>query len=249
MLIDTPDRPFTDPAKITLFAAGSLSQAFKKVADTFSRDKGIVLNAEFGSTGRMAKLIEDGMECDVFASADMETPQKFVDSGRCKTVIPFVRNDIVALARKSSGLTTDSLHRFITSPDCVNIGISDPETQPCGANAVRALSRTLSKDDLNKKICIITGGLDKKKEKFVGQKSDYAVALEEGTDLLLIFRTTAKRVFTQLEDAEIIELPPLMEVIAQYGITIFTENPSTCSLVDYLESETARNIFEECGFR
>ena len=102
-------------AKITLFAAGSLSQAFKDVATVAQTKLGIALAIECGATARMARLIEDGAACDLFVAADMQTPQKFVDDGRAAAVIPLIRNDTVAVARKDLGLTSATLQRFLST--------------------------------------------------------------------------------------------------------------------------------------
>lgn len=238
-----------DPHKAILFSAGSLSQAFKKVGNEILADQGLCLEVDFGSTARMAKLIHEGSACDVFVAADMTTPQKFVDCGRSNNVIPLVRNDMVAIARKDLGLSTETLRSYLLTAGPSRVGISDPETQPCGTNAIKGLSRVLCEDAVNRTIRIVTGGLGKKKEKAPGEKSDYAVALEKDTDLLLVFRTTARKVCAQLGTVEIIELPPSMAITAQYGMTAMNDTPSVQSLIDYLQTQKVKNIFETCGFK
>lgn len=249
MLIYGPDTFRVTSPKLVLFAAGSLSQAFKKFTEIFYEDHSIELETEFGSTARMAKLIKEGSPCDIFASADMETPQAFVDAGKVTDVLPFLRNDTVAVARKNMGVNSDNLPYFLTSAGPSRIGISDPETQPCGANAIRALSAVLSADALNRAIHIVTGGLDKKKEKTCGAKSDYTTALEEKLDLLVVFRTTAQKICAQSDQAEIIELSSHMAVTAQYGIAVLNNTDTTRRLLHDLQSEKARCIFKEYGFK
>ena len=242
------DRP-ADPPKAILFSAGSLSQAFKKVGDAFLADQGLCLEADFGSTARMAKLIYEGSACDVFVTADMTTPQKFVDAGRSKNVIPLVRNDMVAIARKDLGICSDTLCSYLITASPSKVGISDPETQPCGANAIKGLSHVLDEDAIRRTVRIVTGGLDKKKEKAPGQKSDYAVALEKDTDLLLVFRTTARKVCSQMDTVETIELPSCMSITAQYGMTALSNAPQAHSLIVYLQTERVKQIFEDYGFQ
>lgn len=247
----TPHNPehLTTPARVILFAAGSLSQAFKEVAHAIQADHGIAIVAEYGSTARMAKLIKEGAVCDIFAAADMATPQKFIDSGKGKIVIPFIRNDTVAVARKGLGLSSATLKSFLVSASPASIGISDPITQPCGANARKALSAILPEEALDKAIHIVTGGLDKKKEKAPGEKSDYTVALEKDVDLLILFRTTAQKICAQSDQAELIELPCSMRITAQYGMAILNEKPATNALADCIQSQKIRRIFQKYGFQ
>lgn len=239
----------TNIPKAILFSAGSLSQAFKKVGDAIMADRGLCLETDFGSTARMAKLIQEGSACDVFVAADMTTPQKFVDAGRSRNVIPLVRNDMVAVTRKDLGISSDTLCSYLLTAGPRKVGISDSETQPCGANAIKGLSRVLSGDALNRTIRIVTGGLEKKKEKSAGEKSDYTVALEKDTDLLLVFRSTARKVCMQSDMAEIIELPSPLATTAQYGMTALRDTPSVHSLIDYLQTQKVTNIFEAYGFK
>ncbi len=248
MTLHKPEHPDA-LKKVILFAAGSLSQAFKDVAHAIQAEHGMTIAAEFGSTARMAKLIEEGAACDIFAAADRETPQKFVDSGKAKIVIPFIRNDTVAVARKNLGVTSATLQGLLASVSPASIGISDPLTQPCGANARKALSAVLPEDILNKAVHIVTGGLDKKKEKAPGEKSDYTVALEKDVDLLILFRSTAKKICAQSDQAELIELPPSMRITAQYGMALLNEKPATRALADYIQSQKMRRIFEKYGFQ
>lgn len=235
--------------KVILFAAGSLSQAFKEAAHVVRTVYDIHLELECGSTARMAKLIEEGMPCDIFAAADMATPQNFVDAGKAKSVIPFIRNDIVAVTRKGSGITALTLPEFLTAAAPASIGISDPATQPCGANACRALGAVMPEGRLKQTVHIVTGGLDKKKEKEQGEKSDYTLALENGLDLLILFRTTAHKICAQSEQAEMIDLPAPMRVTAHYGMILLNDKDETGRIGTYLQSQAAKQIFQKYGFQ
>lgn len=235
--------------KVALLAAGSLSMVFRDVARNILSDKNIVLDTEFGSTARMAKLIHDGTPCDIFASADTETAQAFVDLKKAECVIPFVRNDIVAVSRKDFGITEDTLSGFLTQARPLSIGISDPQTQPCGAGAVKSLSNVLPQEGFHDKVRIVTGGMDKKKEKAAGEKSDYTLALEREADILLVFRTTAKKICAQADWAETIELPSPMKVTSQYGLVMLTDNPQSRDVVDFICSKESKGLFESYGFQ
>lgn len=235
--------------KTILFAAGSLSQAFKDVAQAVQAEQGIVLEIECGATARMAKLIAEGAPCDLFAAADMQTPQKFADAGKAAAVIPFIRNDTVAVSRKNMGITSTTLRQFLATASPASIGISDPATQPCGANARQALAHVLSDDLLNRAVHIVTGGLDKKREKAPDEKSDYTVALEQDVDLLLVFRTTAQKICAQSEQAAVIELPDSMRVTADYGMILLNDKAATRAIADYLQSQKAKHIFQKHGFQ
>lgn len=63
--------PSTSPAPLTIFAAASLTDAFRSLGAAFTRENpGAELTFNFGGSQQLAAQLEQGARADVFASAD-----------------------------------------------------------------------------------------------------------------------------------------------------------------------------------
>ncbi len=58
------------PGKLVVFAAASLATALKAIEPIFVKEKGGAVAISYGSSGVLAKQIEQGAPADVFISAD-----------------------------------------------------------------------------------------------------------------------------------------------------------------------------------
>src|ERR1700733_13354288 len=59
-----------DPSKVTVYAAGSLREAFEAAGPAFTKKTGIVAIFNFGGSDTLATQIKLGAPADVFASAN-----------------------------------------------------------------------------------------------------------------------------------------------------------------------------------
>src|SRR5215217_8132093 len=57
-------------ASVTVFAASSLTDAFKELGGAFESDTGIPVTFNFGASSQLRTQLEQGAAADVFASAD-----------------------------------------------------------------------------------------------------------------------------------------------------------------------------------
>src|ERR1700742_119337 len=69
--------------KVRIAAAADLSHAFSELATEFQSKTGIVLEVEFGSSGLLAKQIEQGAPFAMFAAANPEYLEQVVKAGKC----------------------------------------------------------------------------------------------------------------------------------------------------------------------
>jgi molybdate transport system substrate-binding protein len=96
---------------IVVFAASSLTDAFKDIAQDFQREHPsarVVLS--FGGSSQLAVQLENGARADVFASAD----QAQMDAAKRAGVIPspdqtFVKNRLVVIAPRDNPAAVSSL--------------------------------------------------------------------------------------------------------------------------------------------
>jgi molybdate transport system substrate-binding protein len=89
------------PAKINVFAAASLTEAFNAAGPAFTKKTGIAVTFNFGGSDTLATQIKQGAPADVFASANL-TQMKVVNDAGLVAGAPktFAKNRLVLVAPK-----------------------------------------------------------------------------------------------------------------------------------------------------
>jgi molybdate transport system substrate-binding protein len=87
-------RPAAQQAKLTVFAASSLTDAFPKI-DRSAR-------YSFAGSNALAAQIRLGAPADVFASANMALPKELHESKLCSKPVVFTRNALVLIVPRSN---------------------------------------------------------------------------------------------------------------------------------------------------
>jgi molybdate transport system substrate-binding protein len=118
-------------ASVTVFAASSLTDAFKEIGAAFETDKGVPVTFNFGSSSQLRTQLEQGASADVFASAD----QAQMDNARKANVIngadvTFARNRLIVITPKNNPARIQSAAdianrgvKFVTAAPEVPIGV------------------------------------------------------------------------------------------------------------------------------
>jgi molybdate transport system substrate-binding protein len=132
--------PTVQRQEITVAAASDLTPAFEEIGRSFEQATGIKVVYSFGSTGNLARQIENGAPMDVFAAANVE----YVDGLERKgLIIPgtkalYARGRITIWLREESGLPVAKLSDLV-QPAIKRIAIANPEHAPYGIAAREAL--------------------------------------------------------------------------------------------------------------
>jgi molybdate transport system substrate-binding protein len=118
-------------ATVTVFAASSLTDAFKEIGANFETDKGVSVTFNFGASTQLRTQLEQGASADVFASAD----QAQMDNARKAGVVngadvTFAKNRLVVITPKNNPaqiMSAADLARpgvkFVTAAPEVPIGV------------------------------------------------------------------------------------------------------------------------------
>jgi molybdate transport system substrate-binding protein len=130
----------TNPKKLYVAAAADLAPAFEEIGRGFEQATGIEVVYSFGSTGTLAKQIENGAPMDVFAAANVEYVDGLEQKG---LIIPdtkalYARGRITIWRRAESHLRIEKLED-LAQREVEKIGIANPEHAPYGAAAREAL--------------------------------------------------------------------------------------------------------------
>jgi molybdate transport system substrate-binding protein len=99
---DASARPAAQTSNLTVFAAASLTDAFRKVdrSATYS----------FGGSNTLAAQIRLSAPADVFASANMALPRDLYTSKLCSKPVVFTRNALVLIVPRSNPANIHSVY-------------------------------------------------------------------------------------------------------------------------------------------
>jgi molybdate/tungstate transport system substrate-binding protein len=135
---------------LTIFAAGTLAVPFKQVDQLFEQKYPTVeVQPQFGGSVKMARQITDlHRDADILAVADYNVIPKYLFGGNGKTTyagwyVGFARNAITFVYTDQSKfahqITSQNWYRVLARKG-VEIGRSNPDTDPSGYQTVQMLS-------------------------------------------------------------------------------------------------------------
>jgi len=146
-----------DPAKpIRIAAAADLKAAFGEVANAFEKKTGTAVKASFGSTGLLAKQIQEGGPFDVFAAANISYVDDVVKAGACdgSTKGMYARGRIVVWTSNKSTVAPPATIADLKEPRFSKVAIANPEHAPYGKAAEQALERAGVSDVVKPKLVL-----------------------------------------------------------------------------------------------
>jgi molybdate transport system substrate-binding protein len=127
---------------VRVAAAADLALAFKEVGAAFEKQSDATMSFSFGSTGLLAKQIQEGAPFDVFAAANQSFVDDVVKSGVCdgSKQSLYARGRIVIWTRKGSTLAPKTI-ADLADPKFAKIAIANPDHAPYGRAAQDALEK------------------------------------------------------------------------------------------------------------
>ena len=134
---------------INVAAASSFQTAFQNLAQGFTDETGIKIDFNFGSSGLLARQIEEGAPVDIYASAS----KKYVSDLKKQGLISTEKSVTVSgqLVLIFSEFTEKSLFDLV-STDIEKIAIANPEHAPYGEAAKKVLKNAGLWDSVKDKI-------------------------------------------------------------------------------------------------
>ncbi len=128
--------------RVRVGAASDLARAFVEVGKEFKTRTGIEPEFDFGSSGLIAKQIEQSAPVFLYAAANKKFVDQVVKTGRCdaSTARLYGRGRIVAWTR--AGTPAPQKLEDLADPRYKRIAIANPEHAPYGVAAKQALERS-----------------------------------------------------------------------------------------------------------
>jgi molybdate transport system substrate-binding protein len=138
---------------LTVAAAADLQFAFTEIGRLFEEETGARVTFTFGSSGNLARQIENGAPIDLFASADEAYVHGLASTGAvlADSVRLYAIGRIVLASNRESGA---SVHRLddLLGPGIARIALANPDHAPYGRAGRQALESAGLWDALQPKI-------------------------------------------------------------------------------------------------
>lgn len=223
------------PAKtVRVAAASDLAQAFTEVGAAFEKKTGIKPNFNFGSSGLLAKQIEQGAPFFLYAAANKSFVDQVIKTGKCDpaTAQLYSRGRVVAWAKSGAPAKLTDL----VDPKYKRIGIANPDHAPYGKAGKQALERA--------------GIYDQVKDRLVLGESISATmtyAKEGSVDVALVALSLATSTDAKLYSPVELDLhDPLEQTMIVCGKG--GEADAARQLAEFITSEEGRDTMERYGF-
>ena len=139
--------------ELTVAAAADLTNAFEEIAKEFQSATNTKVVFNFGSSGLLAKQIENGAPIDLFVAANVDYINQLEQKG---LIVPdtkklYARGRLIIWTSKDSPIRIEKI-TDLTQPEVKRIAIANPEHAPYGMAARQALERAGLWDSVKPKL-------------------------------------------------------------------------------------------------
>jgi len=125
------------PPELLIAAASDLAPAIPELTSELLQNQKITLRASIGSSGQLARQIEQGAPFDVFLSADEKFTEQLIQEGRAESSTL----QIYAVGRLALWSKSGAVRQLadLTKPEIKRVAIANPAFAPYGRLAKEAL--------------------------------------------------------------------------------------------------------------
>ncbi len=239
-------------APVQVYAAGSLREVMTAIAADHEARTGQPVSLTFGASGLLRGRIEKGANAQVFASADIEHPQRLANQGGWTAPQVFTRNALCALTSDRINATPATLLATMLQPQ-VRVGTSTPLADPSGDYAWALFHKAEAVQPgafaaLSAKALKLTGGADSPRPP--AGRGTYAWVMAQGqADVFLTYCTNAVAAQQEVPTLKIVQVPPPLQVGAAYGVTVRERAPAAAgAFAQTLLAPPAQAVFRRYGF-
>lgn len=237
---------------VLLHAAGSLRAALTEVGKAYEAAHGVKVQAKFGPSGLLRNELAGGAKAEVFASANMAHPRSLAAEKKAGPVVLFARNRLCALVRPGLQVESASLLEAMLGAS-TKLGTSTPKADPSGDYAFEAFAkaeavRPGAKAALEAKAQQLTGGPNSPPGP--PGKNVYGALVAGGqADIFLTYCTNALAAQKENPGQQIVQLPELLAVGADYGMTVVAGAPVAAHrFAMYILSPEGQRVLAGHGF-
>jgi molybdate transport system substrate-binding protein len=228
---------FAQPVRVAV--AANLQSVVVILQKDFEKKTGITIQTIAGSSGKLAAQIKNGAPFDVFLSADMDFPQALYNEGLAlKPPVIYAYGILIICSTKSVGFV--NWQRALLTPHIKKIAIANPDIAPYGAAARELLEKKGVFENIRSKLVF---------GESIAQVNTYittgVVDVGFTTQALLKDLRNKKKLYWTAID------PKTYTPIRQ-GMVILKRAEKSAAVkkfYEYLQSEGAKSIFHQYGYR
>lgn len=213
---------------ITVASASSMKPVLEIITEDFKENTGDQAQLVLGSSGLLARQIENGAPFDVYISANRAYMDVLAEKGMVVETLPYATGAIVLIGRATT-------LKGLKEPGIRKVAIANPGSAPYGAAAQEALENAGIYKDIEGKLIVSEN---------VAQAYDFVKT--GNADAGIVALSLAQS--TEIEHFPIKQ--KLYAPIEQWvGIVEWSEtSPTAQAFIDYLQSEPVHAVLEEHGF-
>ena len=217
--------------ELIVFHAGSLSVPIKEISNAFMKENPqvTIITESAGSVECARKISELKKPCDVMASADYSVIDKILIPDYAKWNIKFASNEMAIVytekSKRNKEINKNNWYKILLDEN-VQIGRSDPNSDPCGYRAVlvtKLAEKYYNQPGLSSKL------LAKDKNNMRSKETDLLALLEsDAIDYIFLYRSVAeqhKLKFLLLPDDINLKNPAYTELYASVSVEINGKKP------------------------
>jgi molybdate transport system substrate-binding protein len=221
--------------EVNVFAAASLTDALKEIAQRFEKETGHKVVFNLGGSNDLARQIEAGAPADVFFSADKPQMDRLENAGlvRAQDRVDVLSNVLVVVVPAGSAAAiarAEDLQRLD------RLALADPQAVPAGVYA-RTWLESLH----------LWSTLEGKVVPTLNVRAALAAVEAENAGAGIVYRTDAaisKRVKVAFEVPRE-QGPAILYPLAPLASS---KKPATAAIVRYLASDVTRDVYRRHGF-
>lgn len=230
--------PALSAAEITVFAAASLTDSLKEIAVRYEKQSGDRIVFNLGASSTLARQIEAGAPADIFFSADEAKMDGLAKEGLIDATTRKSRlgNSLVVVVAADSTLKIDSA-AALTNAAVKKIALAEPKSVPAGIYAKAWLEKLQLWPAIEPKVVPLEN-----------VRAALAAVESGNVEAGVVYKTDAgisKKVKVAYEvpiqDAPVISYP--------VALVKDSKQPAAAKkFLNYLDSQTAGDIFKQFGF-
>lgn len=219
---------------ITLYAAASVSDVMNELIKDYETAHHTKVNVSYAGSSTLAKQIEQGAGADVFVSADMDWAEYLVKAGKVQASTPLLNNRLVLIHPKNTPITIDMTAQTLGEQFDGKLCTGQTDSVPVGKYAKQALTtknwwqgiqgRLVETADVRTALNFVARG-------------ECVLGIVYATDAKMSDEVGIAGEFTMTDHAPIV-----------YPVVQLTQSANAHAFYDYLQSPTAKTVYQKYGF-
>lgn len=218
---------------ISISAAASLTDAIEEITNQYHRETGVDFELNFASSSTCARQISQGMDIDIFISANGEWVDYLSELYVKDSKRVILENRLVIVAPSRSHIALSQLND-LRKPAVSRIAMGDPTHVPAGRYGREALEKNELWTDIESKV---VGAMD--------VRAALGLAASQAVDCAIVYNSDAL-----IDDSVkiVYEFTPEQSPLIEYFSCRLGESEAAEHFYSFLFGEEASALFEQYGF-